>query len=269
MTTTNLHVGYFAHNGTEIYYETMGEGHPLVLIHGVDIDCRMWDSSFAALSHTFKVIRFDLRGFGKTKMTADPFSFFDDLNALLQHLGIEQTYVCGLSFGGYLALEFTLAHPEKVEKLVLCASALLGHPLSPQRELAKSEFIKIVQSGDVERGIEENVQQWLYGPGQTGERIAPEVSDLFRAMSAHAFSLPDAHNMPRFIDPPVIERLGEISAETLVLTGGLDYIDFAQIAQKLTSELQQATHIELPNTAHLFPMEVPKQFTKLLSDFLK
>lgn len=63
------------------------------------------------------------------------------------------------------------------------------------------------------------------------------------------------------------ETMGE--GHPLLLTGGLDHIDFAQIAQKLTAELQQATHIELPNTAHLFPLEVPEQFTKLLSGFLK
>jgi 3-oxoadipate enol-lactonase len=268
MTTNALQTGYLETGGTKIYYEVMGEGHPLVLIHGINIDRRMWDFSFAELAKHYRVIRYDLRGFGNTAMTEAPFSNYDDLDALLSHLGIEKAHLCGLSFGGYTALEYTIAHPEKVEKLIVCASALIGHPPSPERIKAREEFMEIVKSGDVERGIENTIQQWLFGPGQTGERIAPEVYNLFREMTVHAFSLPQVQNAPKFIEPPVIERLGEIKVPTLVLTGELDYIDFTRIAEKLAREIENAKHISLPNAAHLFPMELPERFNELVFEFL-
>src|SRR5438270_10481819 len=103
--------GFADVNGSRLYYEMMGEGHPLVLIHGGYMDRRMWDDQFAAFAEHYQVIRYDVRGFGKTELPQAPYSDRQDLYDLLQALGVTKTLLLGLSLGGEVAIDFTLEHP--------------------------------------------------------------------------------------------------------------------------------------------------------------
>src|SRR5690242_8469772 len=107
-------VGFVEVNGTQLYYETQGCGHPLVLIHGGYMDRRMWDDQFHAFAKQYRVIRYDVRGFGKSELPGVPYADRQDLYALLKHLGVEKTYLLGLSLGGMIALDFTLDYPKMV-----------------------------------------------------------------------------------------------------------------------------------------------------------
>ena len=107
-------------NDTRLYYEVSGSGHPLVLIHGLALDTRMWDDQFQAFSEYYRVIRFDLRGFGNSTLpTGDQYAYFDDLFALLNYLDISQAHILGLSLGGSVAVDFALAYPEATSSLIL------------------------------------------------------------------------------------------------------------------------------------------------------
>src|ERR1017187_9268824 len=83
-------------NGTTLYYEVEGEGHPFVMVHGGLVDRRLWDEQFDAFAQHYKMIRFDMRGFGDSgllKADTGSYSLIDDVYALLQYLGIEKTYI--------------------------------------------------------------------------------------------------------------------------------------------------------------------------------
>src|SRR5689334_19422122 len=114
----------------EVYYEVAGTGQPLVLIHASCADHTMWDEQVKAFAPYFQVVRYDRRGFGKT--TANQLdqaeTFFDgqDLNDLVQHLGIKKAYVLGLSGGGIIAGDFSLAFPDKVAALILASTGYSG-----------------------------------------------------------------------------------------------------------------------------------------------
>src|SRR5216684_3865761 len=121
--------GFAEVNGTTLYYEVAGQGHPLVLNHGWLGNQRFWDDQFEAFAQHFKVVRYDIRGFGdsgKRKRGMEPFSMERDLRGLLQFLGIEKTFLLGLSMGGALAIDFTLQYPEMVDALVTVAAGLSG-----------------------------------------------------------------------------------------------------------------------------------------------
>ena len=91
MTQTNQPVtGFVETNGTKLYYEEMGEGHPLVLIHGGYMDRRMWDDQFAAFAQHYRVVRYDVRGFGKTGLPQVPYTDRQDLFHLLSFLGVDK-----------------------------------------------------------------------------------------------------------------------------------------------------------------------------------
>ena len=112
--------GVFAEvNGTRLFYDVKGTGEPLVLISGGSLDIRLWDEQFEAFKQDRQVIRYDARGIGRSDVPKGPFSHYQDLYALLQFLGIQQADVLGFSFGGGVALDFTLIYPEVVRKLIL------------------------------------------------------------------------------------------------------------------------------------------------------
>src|SRR5258708_30331786 len=119
-----LQTGFVETNGTKLYYEMMGEGHPLVLIHGGYMDRRMWDDPLAVFAQHYRVIRYDVRGFGKSELPHVPYADRQDLAALLAFLGIEKTYLLGLSLRGGISLDFTLDYPDMGEALILVGSPL-------------------------------------------------------------------------------------------------------------------------------------------------
>src|SRR5437868_14453827 len=110
----------FAHSGNaQIYYETAGAGQPLIMIHAGVADSRQWNNEFAFFAQRMRVVRYDLRGYGKSLPVDGEFSNMGDLLALLAHLQIDQpAVIMGCSMGGGLALDVALAHPSRERALI-------------------------------------------------------------------------------------------------------------------------------------------------------
>ena len=111
-------------NGVSLYYEVAGHGSPLVLVHGFSCGIRMWDPQVAALSRSWRVVTYDVRGHGISEAPDDPAAYSQptsiaDLAGLLDHLGLRRAAVGGLSMGGNIALNFALQNPERVTALVV------------------------------------------------------------------------------------------------------------------------------------------------------
>lgn len=128
-------------NGIETSYEIHGSGLPVVLIHGAWSSRRMWEDQVPELARRYRVLVYDLRGHGLTGPTsreAYPISLFaDDLDALLEHLSLERVVLCGLSFGGFIALDAALRYPERVGALILVGmGASVGLTLSDRLQRA-------------------------------------------------------------------------------------------------------------------------------------
>src|SRR4051812_18695011 len=119
--------GFAAVNNARIWYGIAGEGPPVVLVHGMTLDHRMWDDQFAALAAYHRVLRYDLRGFGLSAIPDAPYRHVDDLAALLAHVGMERAAVVGLSLGGMIAVDFALTYPEMVSALIPVDPVIGGH----------------------------------------------------------------------------------------------------------------------------------------------
>ncbi|HEY7769762.1 alpha/beta fold hydrolase [Longimicrobium sp.] len=118
--------GRVAVQGGELFYEARGQGPPVVLLHaGARYDHTMWDGQVQALARRHRVIRYDLRGFGRSSRPSGPFSPPADLLRVLEALGVERASLVGLGMGSGVAINFALQHPERVDRLVL---ASLGAP---------------------------------------------------------------------------------------------------------------------------------------------
>src|SRR4026207_822680 len=113
-------------NGTRLYYEVQGAGRPVVLVHGGVRGGGVWDDQVPVLAKKYRVIRYDVRGFGRSAEPVGPYLAADDLVALRDHLRIPRATLGGRSLGGRISIDFALLHPERVEALVLLAPGLSG-----------------------------------------------------------------------------------------------------------------------------------------------
>lgn len=119
--------GFIEVEGTRLYYEVAGSGRTMILIHGLTLDSRMWDDQFETFAQQYQVIRYDLRGFGKSGLpNSESYSYVDDQKALIDHLGVSHAYVIGLSLGGMIAIDFALEHPEATDALIPVDAVLGG-----------------------------------------------------------------------------------------------------------------------------------------------
>lgn len=111
--------GYCPVKHGKLYFEMTGSGEPIVLIHGGQMDCRIWDAEVELLRSNYRVIRYDVRGYGRSPAPTEVYSLHEDLARLLDRLEVPKAHLVGLSLGGAAAIDFAIAHPERVGKLVV------------------------------------------------------------------------------------------------------------------------------------------------------
>ncbi len=113
--------------GAMLHVEEDGQGPALLLLHAGVADRHMWDGQWAWLSRSFRVVRFDWRGFGETPHVPGPFSYTDDVVRVMDALNIPKAILMGCSFGGGVAIHVTVEHPERTVGLVLVGAGLPGY----------------------------------------------------------------------------------------------------------------------------------------------
>lgn len=261
--------GFAELNGTNFYYEVMGTGEPLILVHAGIADCSMWDEQCPVFAQQYQVIRYDMRGYGQTALVDGAYAHYQDLKSLLDFLGIQQAHVLGCSFGGTTALDFTLTYPGRVRSLIAVACRPEGYVFQsappPQLDAMEAAF----QAGDFEQLSELEVQLWVDGPTRTPDQVDAALRDRVRAMNVVALKNEAAEvGQPQPLDPPAAQRLAEISAPTLVVIGDLDRPVMLSAADFMTQTIPQARKAVIEGTAHLPSMEKPALFNQIVVDFL-
>lgn len=260
--------GFADINGTRFYFEMAGEGRSLVLVHAGIADSRMWDEQFRAFARDFRVIRYDRRGFGRTQMTAGPYSHHDDLYRLLRHLKIERAILLGCSQGGKTVMDFTLEHPGVTTALVLVASALGGFEFAGEQPRQWKELEQADAAGDLERVNELELQIWVDGPHRTPRQVDARLRERVREMNRIALHAPQGLSLEQPLEPAAINRLGEIRVPTLVVAGNLDTPKTVAAARVLAEGINGARCVFIEGTAHLPNMERPEEFNRHVLSFL-
>lgn len=261
--------GFLDVPGASLYYECAGQGHPLLLIHAGIADSRMWDEQFPLFAQHYRVIRYDLRGYGQTRLGPGTFANHEDVTALLNALDVQKAHIIGVSFGSAVALDFTLTHPDRVASLVMVAPSAGGvEPSERIRQFIHDENA-LLEQDDVAGATELNLRLWVDGIHRTPDQVNPSVRQRVYDMQYHAFTIP----MPEGIEEeklqlPAITRLSEVRAPTLVIIGNLDLPEKLELSAQLTSEIPNARQHIIAGTAHLPGMEQPEEFNKVVLDFL-
>ena len=261
--------GFLGPEGTRLYYEVAGTGQPLLFIHAGVADSRMWDDQFELFAQHYRVIRYDLRGFGQSEIPSGSFSNSEDIVDLLHFLQVQKTSIIGISFGSKIALDFTLSHPEMVDALILGAPSVGGYPASEDVQRFNEEEEAAFTSGDLAAATEINLRMWVDGPRRTPEQVNPDVREQVRIMQHHAFTVPYPESAEEIsLTPPAITRLTEIRVPTLVIVGDYDIPSKLTLTEHLATTIPGAQKVVIPGVAHMVTMEQPEVFNRAALAFL-
>ena len=248
--------------GARIAWWADGAGPEVVLVHAGVADARMWEPLLPALTQAHRVVRYDMRGFGRTRSAAGTYSPARDLARLLGALGIAGAHLVGASFGGQVALELAASEPARAASLVLLASALPDIEPSPELQAFAEAEEQAIEAGRIDDAVAVNVEMWA---GRSADDVRALVADMQRA----AFQLQLREGAEDVgLDPPVSARLAEIDAPTTLAVGDRDVPDFARVAERLERELPHAALRRIPDAGHLLALDAPDAVARLVTAHL-
>jgi pimeloyl-ACP methyl ester carboxylesterase len=232
----------------------------------------MWDPQWETFSRSHRVVRYDQRGFGRSPIGPGRFSNARDLLDLIEQQALESVALVGVSMGGRIALEVSLARPELIEALVLVGAGLPGHQWSAEMKAADEAEQAALARGDLDEAVEVTLRTWVDGPRRRPEDVDPEVRARVAEMQRRAYELQlpvweTAEEEPLVGD--LAERIGEVGAPTLILVGEEDVPDMHEIADRLERELPNARRASIADTAHVPSLERPREFDQLVLPFLQ
>jgi 3-oxoadipate enol-lactonase len=267
--------GYAPVLNGELYYEVAGSGPTILLIHAGVADCTMWDEQIRLFSQKYQVVRYDTRGYGKSRTDNTEFSNRQDILDLLNFLGIELACVIGISRGGQIAIEFTLEHPERVSALVPVAAGVSCFEYQPgDNEIVRREFELFTHMDELweQKAYGEladlEAHAWADGPSQPDGRASPRIREYIHRIVLANYTRQDGKATAQPLDPPAAKRLPEIHVPTLILIGDYDEITTQAMADKLEADIPDARKVVFHATAHMIPLEQAAMFNQLVLEFL-
>jgi 3-oxoadipate enol-lactonase len=261
--------GRIAIDGGSLFYESAGSGAPVILIHGGNLDRRMWDPQFELLRSPYRVVRYDARGFGRSSGVDQPFSAHDDLAALMRGLHIKRASIVGLSLGGRIAIDFALKYPEMVDRLVLAAPGISGGPWAPSSDTAwRASAMEAVKRND-SVGValawlgSDYIRSALHPPERAAllRQISVENSGFWGGMIRHG-------DLERAAEPTAADRLETLQAPVLLLVGGNDTPYIHEVAAAITARVPHVKRVDIPFVGHMLNLEATERFNRELLAFL-
>jgi 3-oxoadipate enol-lactonase len=244
---------------------------PILLVHSAVVNRRAWDGVVPHLVDAgYRVITYDMRGFGESTSEDVEFAGHEDVLAVLDHFGIERAAVVGNSMGAHFALDAILAAPDRFIGYVWAGGGISGFDKDPapaEKALFDAEEAA-EEAGDWDLATEFDTQIWMDGPGQPATRVAPEVRAAFKAMDRELLEPGRVYGNRRKAEVPAIDQLSTVRVPTLVVIGGLDTVGTQASAERLAADVPAARLIRMPDVAHIIGMEVPDRLAALIVEHL-
>jgi pimeloyl-ACP methyl ester carboxylesterase/CubicO group peptidase (beta-lactamase class C family) len=255
--------------GARLYYEESGSGVPVIFLHGHSFDRRQWEPQVAAFERCYRVIRYDLRGYGRSSLPKEGGAFLhaDDLLALMDFLGIERAHLVGLSLGGFVVTDFLALHPQRVLSATMAGGDLFDVPGPDEPWTQEALARRRAEIAALKKaGITSFKQKWLEalvgGGGSARESLR---HPLWRMIDEWQAWQP-LHVEPRLLLGRGTRRrlaLARPAMPVLLIRG-----DHERLDTRITEVLAQAELVTIPDCGHVSNLEQPAQFNQALGRFL-
>ncbi|MBP6015368.1 MAG: alpha/beta fold hydrolase [Candidatus Promineofilum sp.] len=252
-------------NGINLHYETVGQGAPLLFLHGLGSRGEDWTAQIPFFARNYRVITADMRGHGQSDKPPGPYSvsmMAHDVLDLLDGLQIDAAHIVGLSMGGMIAFQLAVDRPERVRSLVIVNSG----PALVAR--TAGEWLRIQQ------------RLWLaqlFGPARTGRflsrRLFPKPDQsLLRAQFIERWAQNDRDAylaaLRALVGWTVLERIGEIQCPVLVIAGDRDYTPL-ELKREYTARIRGAHLVVIEDSGHATPIDQTDKFDESVLEFLE
>jgi len=263
------------YEGRRVSCRRGGRGGSVVFVHADFVDSRMWDEVAGLLEDQHRVVLYDKLGYGSSEKAPGRMCRRRELADVVRSVGESPVHLVGCSNGGQQALDFCLEHPQRVCSLTLVNATPSGFQPegAPPAEIV--EMIQAVQEGRLAEANQLQTRIWFDGPERTVESLdtarrsaralAQEMNRIF--VENGTFFSADVSPLDPLV-PPALQRLGEVRAPTLVVSGKLDYAENRRASQILANGIPGARFVEMPDCAHVPALEAPKEFASVLGEFL-
>lgn len=261
--------GRVAVPGSSLFFEAAGAGSPVVLLHGGNLDRRMWDAEWAALQATHRAIRYDARGFGRSGPADSAFQAHEDLRVLLDSLQVSRATLIGLSLGGRIAMDFALTYPERVDRLVLVAPGISGGQWADDGD---TTWLRAARRAAAVGDTIAVARAWLQSA-----YIRTSLRDSAMARQVRQWVLdqvPFWGGMVRHQDleveatPPAAGRLAGLAMPILLIVGTDDTAFILDVAAAIAREGRRVQRVDLPGVGHMVNLEAPEAFRAAVDAFL-
>jgi 3-oxoadipate enol-lactonase len=258
---------HFRSTDARLRFRDEGAGAAVVLVHGWTLDLDAWEPQAAALAASFRVIRYDRRGFGLSEGTPGRAADFEDLGRLLDHLRVDAATIVGSSQGARVALAFALRQPERVAALVLDGPPdETGDPAAAgDEDFSVAEYRRMV----AEQGVGAFRRAWrghplmrLHSADAAARELAARVLDRYPA-----HDLRGAADAP---PPPVgAAALARLMKPALVVNGEFDTLIRRRAGEALARALPLAERVVVPGAGHLPNLDAPRAYNDAVQAFLE
>lgn len=256
----------------QIYYETVGEGEPIVLAHGGYLDSRMWDDQFIFFANKgYKVIRFDSYAHGKTIDGNNTPFLHEIVQTLMDSLSIKKANFIGLSMGGVTLIECALECPQYIKKMILVSTGINGYEWGKDKLFLPNlmKQLECINNQDTLGAAEAFLKSWTDGPYRKPEDISTEIREKNKQIILERFRIHGLRKNALQSYPKAITRYTEISCPTLIVLGEKDMPSIHEISKMLNEGISGSKLLTIPESAHMVNMEFPEMFNQKILEFIK
>jgi len=257
-------------NDLEVSYTDLGpdDAPVLIFIHGFPLNKSMWNKQVEVLKEDYRVIVYDIRGHGDSDTGTDDFSirlFENDLIMLMDKLKIEKASLCGLSMGGYIALNAIVYNPERFDSLVLSDTSCLAD--TPEARTKRLNAINTILENGVSKYADESVKN-LFAPESFSTKEA-EI-DSVKEMICNTKEVSICCSLLALsARKETCHKLSGIDVPVLILVGDEDKITPPEVSEMMYENIKNCTLHVIQHAAHLSNLENPEEFNNQLKSFFE
>ncbi len=269
-----LKTGTIKAGNLQVYYERVGKGDVVLLLHAGLQDHNMWNDQVKALSTDYEVITIDLPYHGKTSGSDTTLLVQDIIKILLDSLHVQKVSIAGLSMGASVAQDFIIAYPQKIKKAILISSGVVGYDEKFSIDSVSMDwwprFKKALEARDTAGAAKEFTKAWAEGVYRKGDSLKSPVAQFIYKTTMANLRLHKMESWPLLQrHPPAIESLGSIKVPVLIIDGDKDLPYITASSAYLEKHIAQSRRVVMKDVAHMLNIEKPAELNKLILDFLK